>query len=95
MSGHGQSQKSPCACHPHMHMVAARLALKGPWLVLGGPPPTMTASTGLESTTLTLWSKSRHCLLRLEVDMSSVLELELGQKWCIKGMTVYAKSGLK
>ena len=51
MSGHGQSQKSPCACHPHMHMVAARLALKGPWFVLGGPPPTMTAaSTGLENT---------------------------------------------
>ena len=27
------------------------------------------------------WSKSRDCLLRLEVDMGSVLESELGQKW--------------
>ena len=30
------------------------LALKRPWLVLGGPPPTLTAWTGLENTTLTL-----------------------------------------
>ena len=28
-----------------------------------------------------VWSKSRYCLLRLEVDMGSVLESELGQKW--------------
>ena len=28
-----------------------------------------------------VWSKSRDCLLRLEVDMSAVLESELGQKW--------------
>ena len=27
------------------------------------------------------WSKSRVRLLRLEVDMGSVLEPELGQKW--------------
>ena len=27
------------------------------------------------------WSRSRMCLLRLEVDLSSVLESELGQKW--------------
>ena len=27
------------------------------------------------------WSKSRDCLLRLEVDMRSVLESELEQKW--------------
>ena len=27
------------------------------------------------------WSKSRDCLSRLEVDMDSVLESELGQKW--------------
>ena len=27
------------------------------------------------------WSRSRVCLLRLEVDLGSVLELELGQKW--------------
>ena len=27
------------------------------------------------------WSKSRVCLLRLQVDMGSVLESELGQKW--------------
>ena len=26
------------------------------------------------------WSRSRVCLLRLEVDLGSVLELELGQK---------------
>ena len=28
-----------------------------------------------------VWSKSRDCLLRAEVDMCSVLESELGQKW--------------
>ena len=28
-----------------------------------------------------VWSKSRVCLLRLEVDLGSVLESELGQKW--------------
>ena len=28
-----------------------------------------------------VWSKSRVCLLRLEVDIDSVLESELGQKW--------------
>ena len=28
-----------------------------------------------------VWSKSLHCLLRLEVDMGSILESELGQKW--------------
>ena len=28
-----------------------------------------------------VWSKSRVCLLRLEVDMGAVLESELGQKW--------------
>ena len=28
-----------------------------------------------------VWSKSRDCLLRLEVDMGAVLESELGQKW--------------
>ena len=27
------------------------------------------------------WSRSRVCLLRLEVDLDSVLESELGQKW--------------
>ena len=27
------------------------------------------------------WSRSRVCLLRLEVDVGSVLESELGQKW--------------
>ena len=27
------------------------------------------------------WSEPRVCLLRLEVDLSSVLESELGQKW--------------
>ena len=27
------------------------------------------------------WSKLRVCLLRLEVDLGSVLESELGQKW--------------
>ena len=27
------------------------------------------------------WSRSRVCLLRLEVDFGSVLELELGQEW--------------
>ena len=32
------------------------------------------------------WSRSRVCLLRLEVDLGSVLESELGQKWCVKGM---------
>ena len=30
------------------------LALKSPWLALGGPPPALTAWTGLENTTLTL-----------------------------------------
>ena len=30
------------------------LALKRPWLVPGGPPPALTAWTGLENTTLTL-----------------------------------------
>ena len=28
-----------------------------------------------------VWSKSRDCLLRPEVDMGAVLESELGQKW--------------
>ena len=28
-----------------------------------------------------VWSKSRDCSLRLEVDMGSVLESEFGQKW--------------
>ena len=28
-----------------------------------------------------VWSRSRVCLLRLEVDLGSVLEPELGQKW--------------
>ena len=27
------------------------------------------------------WLRSRVCLLRLEVDLGSVLESELGQKW--------------
>ena len=27
------------------------------------------------------WSRSRVCLLRLEVDLGSVLESELGHKW--------------
>ena len=27
------------------------------------------------------WSKSQVCLLRLEVDLGSVLESELSQKW--------------
>jgi len=30
------------------------LALKRPWLILGGPPHALTAWTGLENTTLTL-----------------------------------------
>ena len=30
------------------------LAFKRPWLAPGGPPPTLTAWTGLENTTLTL-----------------------------------------
>ena len=89
------------------------LSLKRQWLVPGGPPPTLTAWTGLETlcspcrgwflarkATLALnrcmvndsanycmlvnewvWFKSWICLLRLEEDMSSVLESELGQKW--------------
>ena len=28
-----------------------------------------------------VWSRSRICLLRLEDDLGSVLESELGQKW--------------
>ena len=28
-----------------------------------------------------VWSRSRVCLLRREVDLGSVLESELGQKW--------------
>ena len=32
------------------------------------------------------WSRSRVCLLRLEVDLGSVLESKLGQKWRVKGM---------
>ena len=28
-----------------------------------------------------VWSRSQVCLLRLEVDLDSVLESELGQKW--------------
>ena len=31
------------------------LALKGPWLGPGGPPPVLTAWTGLQNTTLTCW----------------------------------------
>ena len=30
-----------------------------------------------------VWSKSRDCLLRPEVDMAAVLESELGQKWAM------------
>ena len=37
-----------------MHMVAATLGCEGPWLGLGGPPPTLTVWVGLENTTLTL-----------------------------------------
>ena len=33
-----------------------------------------------------VWSKSQDCLLRPGVDMGAVLESELGQKWCVKGM---------
>ena len=42
--------------HPQgaVHMVAAGLALKRPWLVPGGPPPALTTWIGLENTTLTL-----------------------------------------
>ena len=42
--------------HPQgdMHMVAARLGCEGPWLGLGGPPPTLTVWVGLENTTFTL-----------------------------------------
>ena len=40
------------------------LALKGPWLVLGGLLPTLTAWTGLENTTLTL-QKVGFCERRL------------------------------
>ena len=38
------------------------------------------------------WSKSQVCLLRLEVDMSSVLESELGNM--VHERNVYAKSSL-
>ena len=31
-------------------------------------------------------SKSRVCLLRLEVDMGSVFELSLDRIWCVRGM---------
>ena len=87
-----------------MHMVAAiGLAVKVPWLGLGGPIPALAAWTGLENVTLTLCRgfisgqslttesaeycmlvnelRSRVCLLRLEVDLGSVLESDLGQKW--------------
>ena len=40
-----------------------------------------------------VWLKSRVCLLRLEVDLGSVLESELGQKW-IYGV-LKAKTSLK
>ena len=47
-----------------------------------------------------VWSKSRVCLLRLEVDIDSVLESELGQKWvkCIctlKAISSEQKVGFK
>lgn len=32
------------------------------------------------------WLSSRVCLIWLEVDFGSVLELEFGQKWTLKGM---------
>ena len=38
------------------------LALKMPWLALGGPPPALTAWTGLENTTLRLVSGEKGCL---------------------------------
>ena len=44
--------------HPQgdMHMVAATLGCEGPWLGLGGPPPTLTVWAGLKNTTFTLQS---------------------------------------
>jgi len=35
------------------------------------------------------WSGSRVCLLRLEVDLGSVLESELVQKWRYRALNAY------
>ena len=42
--------------HPQgdMHMVAATLGCEGPWLGLGGPPPTLIVWVRLKNTTFTL-----------------------------------------
>ena len=54
------------------------LARKAAWALIG-----CLATDSAEYCKLVkkwVWSKSRVCLLMLEVDMGSVLELELGQK---------------
>ena len=49
-----------------VHMVAARLGNSADYYLLVNE---------------WVWSKSRDCLLRPEVDMGAVLESEVGQKW--------------
>ena len=58
-----------------MHMVAARLGCQR--AIVG----TRWANSCPGCMGRLAWSKSQVCLLRLKVDLGSVLESELGQKW--------------
>ena len=55
-----------CHLQGAVHMVAARLGNSADYYLLVNE---------------WVWSKSRDCLLRPEVDMGAVLESEVGQKW--------------
>ena len=50
----GQGEVAGVTCKVTCTWWLLGMALKGPWLGLGGPPPGLTASIGLENTTLTL-----------------------------------------
>ena len=65
---------------PYSHLVEASfLARKAAW-ALSGCMATDSADYCVLVNELA-WSKSRVCLLWLEVDMCAILESELGQKW--------------
>ena len=50
----GQGEVGGVICRVLCTLWLLGLALKRPWLALGGPPPALTGWTGLENTTLTL-----------------------------------------
>ena len=61
------------------------LALKGPWLVPGGPPPTLTAWTGFENTShlvegLFLAVFSLRCCVLLPIVLTYLLKLRVSSQ---------------